>query len=96
MFYDLCQVLIGFYILHFRSPSGEAVTEGKDGTKEAVNLENNIHEEDIDEIESFEREEQRIQEEVERQVRICFLCRVILFKSKVSASGKYMTILYCV
>ena len=28
-----------------------------------------LNEEDVDEIESFEREEQRIQEEVERQVQ---------------------------
>lgn len=81
-------MLTGFYyILYFRSPSGEAVTEVKDGSKEAANLENNIHEEDIDEIESFEREEQRIQEEVERQVWFRFLCCVVLFKSKASANS---------
>ncbi|KAK3930408.1 Adenylate cyclase type 1 [Frankliniella fusca] len=50
-----------------RSPSGETVNEGPEKKKEVESQENNINEEDIDEIESFEREEQRIQEEVERQ-----------------------------
>lgn len=51
-----------------RSLSGEAAEDSKcEGNEEPGSQENNINEEDIDEIESFEREEQRIQEEVERQ-----------------------------
>ncbi|XP_052126237.1 Ca(2+)/calmodulin-responsive adenylate cyclase isoform X1 [Frankliniella occidentalis] len=51
-----------------RNPSGETVNEGQEERKKDTEIqENNVNEEDIDEIESFEREEQRIQEEVERQ-----------------------------
>lgn len=63
----LSNVLIS---LSSRSPSGEVTHEMIDEVKKEIETkEKNITEEDIDEIESFEREEQRIQEEVERQVQ---------------------------
>ena len=57
--------------LSSRSPSGDTDHETREDNKRETEMKgNNITEEDIDEIESFEREEQRIQEEVERQVNL--------------------------